>query len=352
MKVYNSNYYGKIVLVGNEQSGWDFCFETRQAARAFKKNYIEVSWKYGANVSSPNTKNWILFTTNKYFVDMFSKDFTYAVNKKITTDIDYSKTKYTITKDQVLICLSDGRQHVVPNNKEEFSKVADLAIKGDFEEMMKWVEVSNAVKSLTFGTDITIANGILYYNGEEIRSSLTERIIEESQKKGGKVIKFINFFRKLHQNPSKDAIEMTYDFLTHNDLEITEDGDIEAWKYFSYKDGVPVDSYTENIPQYNNWTIAMPRELVTEDPTQTCSDGLHVASYGYVKGEQNIMKVVLNPKDLVSIPKDHDDMKCRCCEYKIKSGSIDAPKEIYGQLNIKVTVGKMGKILSKEIIEN
>jgi hypothetical protein len=61
----------------------------------------------------------------------------------------------------------------------------------------------------------------------------------------------------------------------------------------------------------------MDRDMVDADSSRTCSRGLHVASWGYVKGHSTIVSVKVNPVDVVSIPYDYNGQKMRVCRYQV-----------------------------------
>ncbi len=76
----------------------------------------------------------------------------------------------------------------------------------------------------------------------------------------------------------------------------------------------------------------MNRNLVDEDPTDACSDGLHVATYDYAhnfsKSEGgHVIAIKVHPKDVVTIP-NSEHQKMRTCEYLVLEESfaeIDRP---------------------------
>jgi hypothetical protein len=74
----------------------------------------------------------------------------------------------------------------------------------------------------------------------------------------------------------------------------------------------------------------MPRELVNDDPTQTCSAGLHVASIEYAKNfaSDGVLVVCeVNPEHVVAIPIDYDQQKMRVCEYKV----VEVLEQVYSR---------------------
>lgn len=269
-----------------------------------------------------------------------------SIAKAPKNDVDYTQTIVVCTPKQVMITLSDGTQHVAFRNKDHFTRIFTLAMEEKYEEMMKYVDLSNAVKEFTFGTDIKISNGVMYYRGAEIHNSISDRIVMASQDTTQNVERYVNFFRKLQKNPSFKAVQHTYDFLVHNDLDINEEGDIVAYKYISYREGQPVDSATCKVPNWKGWTVTMPRNMVEDDPNLTCSQGLHVASQDYAGTWEDVetpgvIKVAVSPENVVSVPTDYNNSKMRCCGYKVLTGNNHA---VYDSAT--VSVGEWGEILS------
>jgi len=67
----------------------------------------------------------------------------------------------------------------------------------------------------------------------------------------------------------------------------------------------------------------MHRNQVCDDKDNVCSYGLHFCSIGYLPhyassdGTCRTMIVKINPRDVVSIPRDHNNSKGRCCRYEV-----------------------------------
>jgi hypothetical protein len=63
----------------------------------------------------------------------------------------------------------------------------------------------------------------------------------------------------------------------------------------------------------------MDRSKVDDDPNNTCSKGLHVASLPYLQHYPGSVTVLVkvNPANVVSIPTDYNNSKMRVCEYEV-----------------------------------
>lgn len=126
---------------------------------------------------------------------------------------------------------------------------------------------------------------------------------------------------------------VSYQLSTHSGKAPTVDEgyDVEKWDNLEalYKRISIVDK--ENHTIYTPWNkgdygqevkighpVTMPREECDPDISASCSYGLHVGSFDYVKsfgsGLDTILAVLVNPKNIVALP-EHDNSKIRTCEY-------------------------------------
>jgi len=202
--------------------------------------------------------------------------------------------------------------------------------------------IRNYVQS--YSGKVEINDGVIMYAGEVIHNTLTTRILEFMQTD----LPFeplVKFLENLMQNPSKVAVDELYDFLEVGALPITEDGYVLCFKnlqskFYSIHGNPAIKPIHGKVDEgghiYNGVGeyIEIRRNQVNEDRNQTCSDGLHVASIGYlpnfvdsVNGKTVICKV--HPKDFVSIPSDYANQKARVCAYTVLSEYLtDWRKEI------------------------
>lgn len=133
-----------------------------------------------------------------------------------------------------------------------------------------------------------------------------------------------------------------------------QDPIVDTWKYNEDEDkyykrvdaptvaiheGSLQDLYTSIVagmdydtPTFTDWhtrkstimlgdAVSMPREECDNDPTRTCSSGLHVGAPGYVAGfggnskTNYILACLVSPMNVVAVPDDYDFEKMRTCEY-------------------------------------
>lgn len=251
-----------------------------------------------------------------------------------------------MTLKNISVTLPDGKQLVMSRDHEDFKTVAALFADGDVDAMIEVMNVEKKQREWQFGKDICVIDGKLYHYGMVVGDvSIARRIINDCES-GQNPEKFVNFFRKLMQNPSFKAVKHTYDFIQHNDLEILEDGNIRAWK--------KVDSNgraTKGVPNFKGMTIMMPRNQVEDDPQVTCSAGLHVAAKEYFKsGYFNggmLIEISVSPKDIVSVPVDYNNSKCRACCYTVLTG-LERPEDVPEVLIIDKDGNRLAEIDTDE----
>ena len=144
-------------------------------------------------------------------------------------------------------------------------------------------------------------------------------------KDGFDITPLLAFYSNLILNPSKTAQEELYSFLEKSNLPITPDGHFLAYKKVrgDYK-----DCHTGTIDNSVGQKVFMSRNEVDDDRNNLCSTGLHFCSLDYLRhfGGERIMILKINPLHVVSIPRDYNDSKGRCCFYEV-IGELD-PKTL------------------------
>jgi len=145
-----------------------------------------------------------------------------------------------------------------------------------------------------------------------------------------------NFAKNMFQNPSNRSLISLFRFLEANHFTLTSDGCFIAYKgvqdnFTDYRTG-KFDNSIGNV-------VKITRNMVDENIEQTCSYGLHVASYKYAHNFGNgntVVEVKVNPRDVVAVPLNETDEKMRVCEYKVIGSSYVERTEIrtddYGAL--------------------
>lgn len=228
----------------------------------------------------------------------------------------YSKSKNCIG------LLIDGKSYTLTHSHPNFDTIDDLlnAEHIDWEAIALHLDIQKAVLEYT-GSNIKVVNGEFFYKAQGKKmiqlaeNAIVTRIIDLF-KQGQEFAPLLNFLDNVSENPSNTAIQELFLFLEDNSLPITPDGHFLAYKRIT---GDYKDCHTKTIDNRLGMTVTMPRAKVDDDRYRTCSNGLHFCAKGYLQyypGEK-VVVVKVNPADVVSIPADYDNMKGRCCRYKV-----------------------------------
>lgn len=227
-----------------------------------------------------------------------------------------------MTPGNVSITLPDGTIHTLGSNSEIFNDVGMLLLNNKIDEAVALIEAGIAAKAevaIDLGPDMKLLDGVLYWHGIKQESGIARRIVSDIET-GKFDNRYVEFMRKLMLNPSYKSVEMLYDFLEHNKFEILENGNILAYKGLKRTENGPRDWFTGLVPNWANTTVTMPRNMVEDDPTKACSQGLHIASKEYARDYGNVVEVSVDPADIVSVPYNYNNKKCRCCRYEVLTG--------------------------------
>lgn len=223
---------------------------------------------------------------------------------------------WTMGSNFITIIDDEGKTFNADSTHINFAQAREAIFKGEVERALELINIKRGVERYFQGV-IRIENGKVMYKELVIDNGLTKRIVE-CMRDGNDFKHLVNFFENLMLNPSNRAVNELYGFLTHNDIEITEDGHFIAWKRVKsdYK-----DMYTGKMDNSPGKVVEMPRNMVNENSNQTCSHGLHVAAKSYIPhyggGKGAIISCKVHPRDVVSIPTDYNQSKMRCCRYEV-----------------------------------
>ena len=180
-----------------------------------------------------------------------------------------------------------------------------------------------------FSDRITFTENQIYFDGDSVDGSVANhirRFIEE----GRHINEYkylVRFLEKAYTNPSVTSRDSLYDYLQRHNFAITKDGDIVAYKGvdragLSIHSGVAIVNdvvMNGKIPNAVGSVIEMSRSKVDDDTGVGCSHGLHAGTYEYARnfGQGRLLKVLINPRDVVSVPKDCNWQKIRTCRYTV-----------------------------------
>lgn len=234
------------------------------------------------------------------------------------------KLKFSLTKETIHLSF-DGKYVSIPSSDKRFNEIRQIIHqvdngKLDEEEGLGMIRETfdrkvKSVEEYIQGSGLTVVNGRLRdQNGEELPMVLSERMMALKEE-GFSVDRLVKFWENLKQNPSMRSREQLYAFLMQNGHPLTDDGCFIAYR------GIKAnftDMHTGTFDNSPGKVVTMPREQVDDDPTRTCSRGLHVAAFEYAKNFGNItVEVKVNPRDVVAVPTDYHGQKMRTCQFEV-----------------------------------
>jgi len=229
------------------------------------------------------------------------------------------------------VYFSNGDIGVWHKENPDYEKVKELAKKEE------WVEVEvlhNKPKAILEG-EVEVTNDEVTIKTKNGKTKLNNdhgslvKFIKLLKKKGvidTRIDEIKPFLKKMFENKYIDAVTEIYDFCTQMDFEITKDGNFLAYKNVNDDLSSKWDN-GETKHKIGEYTEVS--EFCT-DRNQTCAQGLHFCSKGYLSsyGGAKTIVVEIDPRDVVSVPIDYNNMKGRCRRYKTigilgKDGSLD-----------------------------
>jgi len=190
-------------------------------------------------------------------------------------------------------------------------------------------------------TRVTVEDGQIMFDGDPAQPGLSNHILRLLED-GESVEPAVNFLEKVMDNPEPHSRAQLWTWLNNHDFTLTPEGDLIAYKgvyadgnggYRSGRQGHAfvndVEFKFDYIPNAVGDTVTMRRSEVVHDPSLACHAGLHVGTYDYARtyAQGALLRVIVNPRDVVSVP---EDVKIRVCRYVVEA-IIDAPdtKSVY-----------------------
>ena len=244
------------------------------------------------------------------------------------------KISYLITKDQIVV-YRKGRPIVIPNTNKAYHLVKEAIKRNNWEDLNYALDKAEALRQFT-NNKVVVEHGRVMYNGQELHNTLVDRIFQFMD--GGLDAQpLIKFLENLMENPSSSSVRELYDFLEVGKFPITEDGHFLAWK--KVKDNYR-DCHTGTFDNSIGAVLEMERNTVDDNRDRTCSYGFHIASFDYANTFQSgrMLIVKVNPRDVVSVPSDHNNEKCRVARYEVV-GEFNEGKDVLRETALNTTYG-------------
>ena len=233
--------------------------------------------------------------------------------------------------DGNLTVILKNKSHQVIPDHTNYKLILEALPTATEDELLELIDIEKAVVTFSQG-QVSIQNGKVMFEGEQVHGSISKRIIE-FMSKGLPFEPLVKFLENLMENPSMQSQQELYDFLEHENLPVTEDGCFLAYKAVN-KDFK--DKWRGTFDNSVGQVCTMRRAKVDDNRGRGCSAGLHagalnyVATYGSVDDGDNIVIVKINPEDVVSVPSDCNCEKLRTCKYEVVGlYQGELPKPLY-----------------------
>ena len=271
---------------------------------------------------------------------------------------------YIVSGNGTITVVIDNQSFTVGYDHPNYMAIKECIVNNDTENIVELIDIPSAIEDYAEGK-VTVIDGVLRYDGEEIHNSLTERIMG-MMRNGFPFEPMVKFLANVLENHSNRAVQELYTFLEHKNLPITEDGCFLAYKAVTsdYK-----DKWSRTIDNSVGETVSMQRRKVNDDCGVGCSDGLHCGALEYVESYRaeyagdRVVIVKVNPKDVVSVPTDCECQKVRTCEYQViadyegplksllhhaENGEEWSPEQFEDFMNTLMTEGDEGEEWEEE----
>ena len=216
-----------------------------------------------------------------------------------------------------LVLNHEGNTTTIIKEDGRFSQIIEKIKEGKLDEIIPLLSIAKGLEDKGFD----IRHGLVHVNGEALPDALSQRVVD-FYNNNLPFAPLLKFWAKLKSNPSFNSRQMLYKFLEHNGHPITTEGNFIAYRAvrsdFMDKHSGTMDNSVGNI-------VEVPRSQVDDNPNNTCSHGLHVATLtyasGFGSGGDKVLDVEVSPEDVVAVPTDYDGTKMRVCRFKVVAES-------------------------------
>jgi hypothetical protein len=225
---------------------------------------------------------------------------------------------------QSLILNHEGTTTTINKADGRYDKVLQKIKEGKLDEIIPLLCISSSLSQRGF----QIIDGIVHVDNDALPDSLSSRVLDFFNNN----LPFeplLKFWAKLKNNPSFNSRQMLYKFLEHNGHPITTEGNFIAYRAVRHDF---LDKRTAKMDNSVGSIVSIDRSKVDDNPNNTCSYGLHVATLeyatGFAEGNDKLLDVEVDPADVVAVPTDYNGTKMRVCKFKVvaeSQGLIEKP---------------------------
>jgi hypothetical protein len=239
-------------------------------------------------------------------------------------NVNYNITGSESAGTQILLVL-DGKSFTISDSHPYFSEILDKLHTRDFSRLEELVDAQTTIMD-KLTDNVVLSGGVLHYKGQPMYDRLSQTIVDY-HRAGRPFTNLINFMERLFLNPSRHSRTQLFEFLNLHNFAITDDGCFLAYKgvrndLTSVTSGPGivngeqyVDAHLDNSPGNQ---LEFIRSEVMDDPTVACAEGLHVGTFDYAFHFGSVVvECKVDPANVVSVPKDSNFQKIRCCHYVV-----------------------------------
>ena len=217
---------------------------------------------------------------------------------------------YVINDNDLTVFVKGKPTHIESTDKR-YEAVLEAIKDNRLDEIPDLIDEVKQFKELE-GCDYR--DGAIYINDKRIPDVLTDKILD-FRDKDVPFEPIVKFATKLMDNPSYNSRQQLYRFLESNNMPLTTEGNFMAYKKVRHNF---MDCHTGTMDNSVGKYVTMDRSEVDDNPNNTCSKGLHVASWEYAKGfGSKHVEVEINPIDVVCVPEDYNGTKMRVCKFTV-----------------------------------
>lgn len=222
----------------------------------------------------------------------------------------------------------DGDLLSASSEHPHFDVIRDKVFNDDVDGLVDLFDPSKTVaeKFSQLSDRVSVAGGRVFFDGDQVDNVLSGQILSFVKEGVSDWQPLVAFYDRLMTNLNGHTRGQLYRWLADRQFEITPDGKFLAYKGLNpdlgsvhagpaVVDGVAVNGH---VPNQVGSTITFPRSQVDSDSAVGCSTGLHAGTWEYASSFGSVVvKVLIDPVDVVSVPTDCEDQKLRVCKYKV-----------------------------------
>lgn len=237
----------------------------------------------------------------------------------------------SVGDQQNLTVLANGNLLVANEEHPNWQAIVKAVVidgSNDEDAVEQLFDVSRAVatKFEKVSERVSVANGRVYLDGDEVHGSLSAQIVRFLEEGVDNWQPLVKFLEKVATNVNQHSREQLYEWLARHKFAITDEGNFVAYKgvnadlsSISRGPGIVNGEAVAQVVNPIGAVVEIARSKVVHDPAVGCASGLHAGTWEYASGFARgaVLEVHVDPRDVVSVPTDCDWAKIRTCRYTV-----------------------------------